>query len=236
MSESGPAGWPAGYESFTIVWTGEEGVDLAEGPAVAISAYIESFFLVELTGDDKYLYPGFSTAVADEWRPRTNSPTADGPWIGTATNHLMSLSRKDSAVSVIGCMYTYGVGSFADNGEYSARGASLGTPEAGISAFKVSLEADPSSVDSTITQSGPARTPSDDVFGGYRVTGYWGGYVSADTMNNRNWPERRQSTDECVAKAPVPLERRNYVFDNYLPASDFPTLPAKPGWPVAPKG
>ncbi|WP_454787505.1 hypothetical protein [Mycolicibacterium lutetiense] len=233
-SEVAPAGWPVGYEKFTIVWSGENGVDLATGPAVAVRAYIESFLLVELTGDDKYLYPGFGRAVADEWRPGTGSPTANGPWIGTATNHLLTLSRNDSGVSAIGCMYTYGSAS-PDNGEYSAHGAPVGTPEAGISAFKVTLAEDLGSADSLPPQFGPARTPFGDVFGGYRITGYWGGYFSAETMTNRIWPERQRATDECIAKASAPLERRNYVFENYLPASDFPTLPAEPGWPSPPQ-
>lgn len=213
------------------MWTGEKGVDLVTGPVVAVRAYIESFFLVELTGDDKYLYPGFGRAVAEKWEPASGDPAPDGPWIGTATNHVLSVTRNGSEVSAIGCMYTYGVGAPADDGEFSARGM----PVSGISAFKVTLAEDSPSAGSLEPQSGPARTPSDDVFGGYRVAGYWGGYVEAHTMDNWNWPERQQAADECIAKAPVPLERRRHLLENYLPSSDFPTLRATPGWPAPPR-
>lgn len=215
-----PAGWPDDYKNFTIVWTGEKAVDLVTGPAPAVRAYIESFFLVRLTGDDKYLYPGFDGAVADEWRPGTGDP-AGKPWVGTVTNHLLSLSRNDSDVSVIGCMYTYGAASPDGKGEYEAHGAPIGAPEGGISAFKVTLAGNSGTAGAIPPQTGPARTPVDDVFSGYRVTGYWGGYFEGDSMNNWNWPEREQATEECIAKAPDPFERRNYLLENSLPQSTF---------------
>ncbi|WP_458318545.1 hypothetical protein [Mycolicibacterium brisbanense] len=213
-----------------MVWTADRGVDLVEGPVPAVRAYIESFFLVSLTGDDKYLYPGFLNAVADEWRPSTGDP-AGKPWVGTVTNHVLSLSRNGSDVSAIGCMYTYGAASPDGKGEYEARGAPIGAPEGGVSAFKVTLDAD---AGSKPPQRGPARTPFDDVFAGYHVTGYWGGYFEANTTNNWDWPGRDQATDDCIAKAPDPFERRRYLLGNYLPQSEFPTLPVNPGWPAKP--
>ncbi|MBN3459797.1 hypothetical protein JNN96_37860 [Mycobacterium sp. DSM 3803] len=233
-TEPSPAGWPQDYKNFTIVWTGEKGLDLVTGPAVAVRAYIESFFLVELTGDDKYLYPGFATAVADEWRPGTADP-ADDPWVGTLTNRLLSLTRNDSTVTAIGCMYTYGAASPDGKGEYASRGVPIGSPEGGINAFKVTLSANSGSGQSGKPQEGPERTPFDDVFGGYQIDGYWGGYISAKNKDGWDWPERQEATDECVAKAPDPFERRKYLLENFLPQSEFYPLPVKPGWPARPE-
>lgn len=58
-----PAGWPATLNDFTMVWSAEPGIDLTAPPAVVVRAYTEAFLLGSLTGDDKYLYPGFARAV-----------------------------------------------------------------------------------------------------------------------------------------------------------------------------
>jgi hypothetical protein len=226
------AGWPADYRNFSIVWTGEKGIDLVTGPAVPVRAYIESFLLGELTGDEKYLYPGFTDAVSEQWRPSYSSPAA-GAWVGTETNHLLSLERSDSNVTAIGCMYTYNAASPHGDDRYEARAVPPGAPEAGIIAFKVTLSAPSDSSDPGDPQKGPARTPFDDVFGGYKVTGYHGGYFSAEAADPI-WPENQQATKDCIDKAPDPLERRKFLSQNYLSRSEFQTLPAAPGWPAKP--
>jgi hypothetical protein len=233
-ADSAPAGWPKGFEGFTIVWTAEKGIELDTGPAVAVRAYLESFLLGELTGDTKYLYPGFAGAVGEQWRPHESSPAAK-PWVGTVTNHLLSLNRSGSDVTAIGCMYTYGAASPRGEDEYDTQAVPPGAPDAGITAFKVALAAPSESSGAGEPQKGPARTPFEDVFGGYQVTGYWGGYFTAEGSDPM-WPESQQSTDECVAKAPDPLERRVFLSTNFPPRSDFPTLPATPGWPAKPAG
>jgi hypothetical protein len=212
------------------VWTGETGIDLVTGPAVVVRAYIESFFLGELTHDQKYLYPGFADAVGEQWRPR-ESPPAPRPWVGTMTNHILSLTRSGSTVTAIGCMSTYGAASPHGEDEYEAQAVPPGAPGAGITAFKVKLSTQ--SVEQGDPQKGPARTPFDDVFGGNKVTEYSGGYIEARGSDNL-WPERQQATSDCIAKAPDPVERRRFLSTNYLSRSDFPTSPVRPGWPAKP--
>jgi hypothetical protein len=228
--DAAPAGWPEDFRNFSIVWTGENGIDLASGAAVPVRAYIESFLLGGLTGEQKYFYPGFTDAVEGEWQPGGSSATQSPA--GTMTNHLLSLHRSDRDVTALGCMYTYNVASPKDD-EYEAWAVPPGTPEAGIIAFKVTLSAPSESSDPGEPQKGPARTPYDDVFGGYKVTGYFGGYISrkgADPI----WPEYQDATADCIAKAPDPLERREFLSQNYLSRSEFPTLPPSPGWPEKP--
>ena len=226
--KAAPAGWPEDLRNFSIVWTGEPGIDLVAGPAVPVRAYLESFVLGELTGDEKYLYPGFTDAVEDKWRP---SGSGGQPWVGTETNHLLSLEHSGDDVTAIGCMYTYNAASPHGDDEYEAQAVPPGTPEAGIIAFKVTLSAPPESSGPGAPQHGPARAPFDDVFGGYKVTGYYGGYFSAKGANPI-WPEYQQATADCIAKAPDPLERRKFLSQNYLSRSEFQTLPAAPGWPA----
>jgi hypothetical protein len=224
------ASWPQDLRNFSIVWTGEPGIDLVTGPAVPVRAYLESFLLGELTGDEKYLYPGFSDAVEDKWRP---GDSGAGPWVGTETNHLLSLEYSGSDVTAIGCMYTYNAASPHGDDKYEAQAVPPGAPEAGIIAFKVTLSAPSESSGPGEPQQGPARAPSDDVFGGYKVSGYYGGYFSAKGAD-AIWPENQQATADCIAKAPDPLERRNFLSQNFLPRSEFQTLPAAPGWPAKP--
>jgi hypothetical protein len=227
-----PAGWPDGFSQFSIVWTAEKGVDLVRGPAVPVRAYIESFLLGKLTGDEKYVYPGFTDATEEQLRPSYSSP-ADGAWIGTMTNHLLSVQRSGDDVTAIGCMYTYGAASPHGKDEYDAQAVPPGAPEAGIAAFKVTLRAPSESSDSNDPQQGPARTPFGDVFAGYRVTGYDGGYFGAEGQDPL-WPEYQSATADCLAKAPDPLDRRKYLTTNYLSSSDFQTLRPAPGWPAKP--
>jgi hypothetical protein len=48
---------------FSMAWSAEPGIDLTEGPAVPVRAHMESYLLAWVTGDDRYLYPGFAKAV-----------------------------------------------------------------------------------------------------------------------------------------------------------------------------
>jgi hypothetical protein len=225
------AGWPQDLRNFSIVWTAEPGIDLVTGPTVPVRAYVESFLLGELTGDEKYLYPGFTGAVEDKWRPAGSGVT--GSWIGTQTNHLLSLEHSGGNVNAIGCMYTYDAASPHGDDKYESQAVPPGAPEAGITAFKVTLSAPSETPGPGEPQQGPARTPFDDVFGGYKVTGYFGGYFSAKGAD-AIWPENQQATADCIAKAPDPLERRKFLSQHYLPRSEFQTLPAAPGWPAKP--
>jgi hypothetical protein len=228
--QSAAAGWPEDFRNFSIVWTAASGIDLVTGPAVPVRAYLESFLLAALAGDEKYVYPGFDDAAEERWRPGESS-VIESP-VGTMTNHLLSLDRSGGDVTAIGCNYSYHVASPKDD-EYEAWAVPPGTPEAGIIAFKVTMSAPTESTVPSDPQEGPERTPFDDVFGGYQVTGYFGGYVSAKGADPV-WPENQQATADCIAQAPDPLERRKYLSTNYLSRSEFQTLAPSPGWPAKP--
>lgn len=225
------AGWPDRFRDLSFVWTGDEGVELRYGPAVAVRAYVESSILGELTGDEQYVYPGFVKATDENLRPSYDSP-AEREWVGTITNHLLSVGRSGADVTAAGCMYTYGSASPRED-EFEPNTIPRDTPDAGVFPFTVMLST-PAEPSYPGAQEGPARAPVDDVFVGYRVTAYNGGYFHAWRSNS--FVRYQTILADCIAAAPDPLERRAYVTQNYLPRSDFPTLPPSPGWPAEPVG
>jgi hypothetical protein len=192
--------------------------------------------LGQLTGESKYFYPGFTDAVEEKWRP--GGSKAPQPWIGTMTNHLLSVDRSGVDVTAAGCMYTYNAASphgqdKQGQDEFEAQAVPPGALDAGIAAFEVKLSAPSEYSGPSNPQQGTSRTPLDNVFGGYKVTEYAGGYFKAPGAD-AVWPEYQRLTDQCVAKAPDQLERRKFLSSNYPARSDFPTLPAAPGWPTKP--
>lgn len=75
-----PAGWPDKLSEFTVVWSSEPGINLANGPAVVVRAYTESYELANAMGDNKYLYPGFKASV--EAGPAASNQRSSGDTVG----------------------------------------------------------------------------------------------------------------------------------------------------------
>jgi hypothetical protein len=86
-------------------------------------------------------------------------------------------------------------------------------------------------------QKGPAAAPVADVFDGWRIDGHL--VDAADDPNVQHcdeWPSQLSDAQQCQTKAPDPVERRKFLSDGVHPRSDYPTLPAYPGWPSASTG
>lgn len=233
---STPAGWPATLSDFTVVWTAEPGIDVTTRPAVAVRAYAESYLLARLTGDDRYLYPGFQQAVdrnqpADHptgtqflW-PKLKDPQR--PWVGTEQAHILSIASSGRDVTVVTCEYLFGA---ADEGRHRGYSPIIAQPppDSGIYPMRITITA-PATVGPPLApQSGPARAPSIDVFGGWRITSHQGGYIAGYGLAPE-WPDVAQDTDACRAKAPP---HPDLIRGGEYPRSDFPTLPPAPGWPA----
>jgi hypothetical protein len=66
-AESSPAAaspnWPAIADQFRFHWYAAPGIDLTTEPAVALRAYLESYRLVDFTGQMSAAYPGFLQAT-----------------------------------------------------------------------------------------------------------------------------------------------------------------------------
>jgi hypothetical protein len=236
-STAPPAGWPPALNDFTVVWSAEPGIDVTSWPAAAVRAYVESYLLSSITGDDKYLYPGFKQSVdpnksVDDptstrflW-PKIGS-TRENPWVGTEQAHILSIATSGRDVTVVVCEYMFGTAQRLHGG-YTPNIAEP-PPHSGIEPTRITMTAPASAGPQLPAQQGPARAPSTDVFDGWRITGHQGGPFAAYGISSE-WPDIGQDTDKCTAKAaPHPELRRGGEYDR----ATFPTLPPSPGWPPA---
>jgi hypothetical protein len=235
---SPPNRWPANLSEFHFVWTAEPGIDLLTGPAVIARAYTESSLLASFGGSLDYLYPGFDRAV-DKNQPVGAAPRSTialwpepdpepTPSVGTAREHILRIDQKGNDVAVVSCYWTVGTALQQSNGQYRIKGNP--PPYTGVYVNRVDLQAPPAP-QGLPPQRGPSSYPLTDVFGRWRVIGSL--HPAGSTDLQPEWPEYTQDLDACTAKSPEPLERREYLTSADRPRSDFPTLPASPGWPVA---
>jgi len=238
-----PAGWPPELADFTIAWTAEPVIDLTtDRAAIAARAYAESYYLASITEDEKYLYPGFADAV------EPNQPSPGGPlgtselhpklgfsvptvWIGTARHRVLSITRSDGDVTVVACAYLYGTAREIPNRDgYAANVGISYDLNSGIFPMRIGLRAPARSESKSPAQHGPSKAPYDNVFGGWKITSFLFDYLSQPT----SWPEKDADLKACIAKAEGPPESRHFIPRVPYPLSDFPRLPATPGWPAKP--
>ena len=235
-----PAGWPTELADFTIAWTAEPGIDIVtDGAAIAARAYEESYYLAAITENETYLYPGFADAVEPDQSgapPGTSNlhpklgDSDPAVWIGTARHHVLSITRSDRDVTLTACAYLYGSAREIPNRDgYAANVGSDYELNSGIFPLRIGLRAPVKTESDVPPQAGPSRTPSDDVFGGWRIISHQGGYLS-----DSRWAEYDRDRAACIAKAGSPPETRHFIPRVPYPLSDFPRLPATPGWPAKP--
>lgn len=232
-SESLAAGWPKDRSDFSVVWTADPAIDLTSGPSVAVRAYIESYYLAILTGDDKYLYPGFSEAVernadtgkfdgTQELWPQTDSTET---WVGTFKQHILRVDESGPTVTVVGCLDTSESGSLIGNSFKANIGQN---PNSGVKAFRVQLKTPgPEHNEALPPQVGPSRAPFNDVFGGWRITNHQGGFVLT-----AEWPDRATDLQMCQALASAMNKDQRFFPALAYKRTDFPVLPPSPGWPA----
>ncbi|ORB59892.1 hypothetical protein BST43_05850 [Mycobacteroides saopaulense] len=246
-------------KDLRIQWSAEPGVDLLTGPAVIIRAYRESYVLGGLMANPAYYYPGFEHAVPRNGPgasllirpPVTGDPDLQSrgfqitaPIIGTWREHLLSLTGDPiSGYTARVCAWDYATALRLPSGKY--RYSSLLPPNppitppmtVGTLPYRIILTPPtPSEPDPTKTpQRGTSPSPSTDVFGGWKIR-------VADSLSNAmwyhepaDWPldDYRLALTECATKIPDSYEKRMFYFGGEHPRSDFPTLPADPGWPAA---
>jgi hypothetical protein len=231
-----PERWPTNLSELHFVWSAEPGIDLLTGPAVVARAYTESSMIAFWGGSLDYLYAGFDHAVDHNqpvgsprstialWPEPDTDPT---PVVGTAQEHILRIDRNDRDIAVVACYWTWGTALRQPDGQYRIRTASPG-PYSGVYVNRVNLLA-PASPEEVPPQRGPSNYPLVDVFGGWRVVGSLEPNGRTDTLPE--WPQYAQDLDACAAKAPTPVERRVFLTTGDHPRSEFPTLPAYPGWP-----
>jgi len=227
-----------------MLWTAEPDIDLLAGPAVPVRAYLESITLTQFMGDIAYAYPGFSRAVLPD-QPHTGLPSQWGLWpnveiplkeplVGNQKSHLLNVTRSGRDVTAVVCAYTYTSAEEDKDGQFVVPGqwGNQRSPNPGISAYLVKMTApEREPAHALPPQKGPASAPVDDVFDGWNITGVLKSFSLSEDEGGQEWPSFQADIASCVDTAPDPPERRRFLIDGQHPRSDFPTLPASPGWP-----
>ncbi|AQT82521.1 hypothetical protein B1R94_02880 [Mycolicibacterium litorale] len=231
--------WPTLMSDLHFAWSAEPGIDLFSGAAVVIRAYQESLTAAAYGGNNEYLYPGFDNAVAPnqpQGSPRSTRALwpelgfpLERPLVGTFRNHILHVNTAGPNTSVTVCDWLWGAARQQPDGKFLSGTSWRAAP--GVSVSRYTL-ATPPSTDSTAQQ--PQRGPSlfaiNNVFGKWRVIGR---ITATDSIAaGPEWPEFDQDLAACAAKAPESEERRQFLTTGEHPRSDFPTLPAYPGWPA----
>ncbi|WP_234790865.1 hypothetical protein [Mycolicibacterium wolinskyi] len=224
--------WSGVAAEVRFRWTASNEIDLLSGPAVPVRAYTESYSLANIMGDVKYVYPGFDDAVAQDDRdgsgprPDNRSP-AQHPLVGNFLNHILRIDQSGTDRTVLICHWYFAVGSNTGGGKVVPY-ADMAWPVL----TRVHMTApETESSESVPPQEGPSAAPAGDVFGGWRIVSR--DYASDALPPGTNWPSFRADEQACVAIAPAPLDRREFLTRGEHTLADFPTLRAEPGWPHA---
>jgi hypothetical protein len=107
---------PLAQQSFQ--WSAASGVELANGPAVPVRAYIESRLDAQTMGSLAYAYPGFDRAVAPVGDNDRNDPLTgnlrpdeaepvDNVSFGDNRFRLQSVAPTDATMTATLCNYRY---------------------------------------------------------------------------------------------------------------------------------
>ncbi|QRY52216.1 hypothetical protein [Mycolicibacterium septicum] len=235
--------WGGLLSELRVRWSAPEGIDLLNGPAVPLRAYLESRLLAENTGNLEYAYPGFGRAVHPNEAPesaniggRDRIPTLDypaiTPLIGTSRYHIQSVQSSGHTFTISVCNYVYAVAKQQADGSLRTL-IDFGPIESrGVIGMRVTLTApQEESAPALPPQSGSDPAPSDDVFGGWRVDGFLAAttsYVAAQ------WPTFESDRDACIRDAPDSAQHRTFLVTDAHDRVDFPTDAPSPGWPAKP--
>jgi hypothetical protein len=231
LAPPAPKPWSGPLDGVTVVWSADPGIDLTSGAAVAVRAYLESYELVLNLGTIRVAYPGFLQAVLDTQQPGTPWPytkhTRSYPLVGTNRWHVLRIDTNNRSVAAVVCWYGFTSANDLGNGKFGY------LPHVsdfdGVDALRIAMTA-PVTASDLPPQRGPALAPVDDVFGGWRIDERLVGGRSEP----RDWSTVEEDLQLCRDRAPAPLERRQFLLHGEHPRSDYPTLPAYPGWPAAP--
>jgi hypothetical protein len=227
--------WSGLVQDLRARWTATEAIDLVRGAAVIVRAYTESYNLASIMGNAEYVYPGFDRAVAKDERDGTG-PRPDitipqsNPLVGNMLNFIARIETSGRDVEAVVCHWYFAMGVAQPSGviaPYARTSQPVLT--------RISMTA-PDSQGSGLgePQKGPLAAPIDDVFGGWRINSR--DYGSADVLPGPDWPAYAADRDACLANAPAPAERREFLVSGEHSRAEYPTLPAEPGWPRASAG
>jgi hypothetical protein len=237
--DSAPNAWGGPLSELRVQWASAADVDLTSGVAVPIRAYVESRWVAQWHGSLDFAYPGFEEAVppnaegdagADARRPETTTQAT--PFYGTSTHRILDLDGRSPTITATLCTYTYAMAKKNDDGTFFSVARTESAEPRGVFTTRVILDpngADPNA--SQPKQSGPNPAPSENVFGSWTVTAFLSEFAMGQPGFAEAWPTYQADLQRCADLAPDPPQRRAFLTQGDHPRSDFPTLPASPGWP-----
>lgn len=227
--------WTPPVADLRVVWSAEPGIDLLTGPPVVVRAYEESGIGFLFGGSNDYLYPGYLHALAPPGAPfpaaiypGSHEPNRY-PVVGTDREHILRIEPSGTDVAVVVCNWDYGSAEDLGDGTYGWHTPNPPSTDP-VGTERLVLTPPPQGAPPLPPQKGPAPAPVDDVFGGWKIA-----QRMPDVAYTHAPPEWLTLVDDknaCAAKAPDPLERRLFLATGRHPRSDFPALPAFPGWPA----
>jgi hypothetical protein len=238
--------WDGVVADLRVTWSGEPGIDLIEGAAVPLRAYVESTLLSGFTGSIDDVYPGFQDAVLpnepssplisawDRW-PNLNTRQQE-PLLGSYKSHILRFEEDGQDTAALVCGYDYAVAERTPEGNaisVSQSAAQRGLPFPGIGVIRVNMKSPTERIDPASTpQEGPRPAPAADVFGEWKITGFLNSFAIALPGFADEWPTYDADMAECVEKAPDDEARREFLITGRHSRADFPTLRPSPGWPA----
>ncbi len=246
-------------QDLRIRWSAEPGIDLLTGPAVIVRAYRESYIVGGLMASPKFYYPGFEHAVPPNdhgsniaVRPLTAGDAelessgfqTTTPIVGTWRQHLLALTGDlSSGYTAIVCDWSYATAVQLPDNQYRyphrlpPESPDTADPLTGTMPVRITLTPPPSpeASRSAIRERGDVPNPAADVFGGWRIRSAIHLPTEFYPDEPNDWPTAQYGHDQlaCRDKAPDPYEKRRFYITGEHPKSDYPTLPADPGWPAA---
>ncbi|MUM16665.1 MULTISPECIES: hypothetical protein [unclassified Mycobacteroides] len=246
-------------QDLRVQWSAEPGIDLLTGPAVIVRAYRESYIVGGLMASPKFYYPGFEHSVPTNnrgsnlhVRPLTVGDAelqssgfqTTTPIVGTWRQHLLALTGDPaSGYTAIVCDWSYATAAQQPDNQYRyphrlpPELPDTADPLTGTMPVRITLTPPPPSEagHTAIPQRGDAPNPTVDVFGGWRIRSAIHLPTELYPDEPNAWPRADYGHDQlaCRDKAPDSYERRKFLVTGEHPRTDFPTLPADPGWPAA---
>lgn len=206
-------------EQTTPRWIDNSAIDLMSPEGTFLRAAAESFRIVGSSPQQGYAsldegYPGFRHAFNASFHAESMVGNND-TWVGTEFFEVQDTRREGDRFTVHYCDYSSLVASKGYDGQYSSAGSS---PTWG--AWVMTFGPDPKlPTDQQVSpkphQRGPARRPSDNVFGTWVM-------FKQDIANAQN-PQCNKLAPDTPADWPNP----------YVRVDPPPTLPPNPGWPEA---
>ncbi|OUS94626.1 hypothetical protein CA951_17065 [Rhodococcus sp. NCIMB 12038] len=202
---------------YNVRWSADPGIDLLSRPAVAVRAYMESYYLAIHGHALAAGYPGFADATSQQ-RDRVDFDYWNGSdlerLVGTQFEHVLALAPTEDGWAATVCSGNYAVMAEKEGRFFNLTGPSpqaetvrIVAPEQTLSVGSESLAAE-----------GAERAPSADVFAGWKIA------------EHEQAARDQNAYAECDSRMPDIRDARPQKA-NLPHDAPYPTLAPYPGWP-----